>query len=74
MNTLISLWLRSAARRDLNIRSAYMHMLGDAVSAAGVVVAGFIVAFTGPRSLTPRFNPDRINDSVELVVHPQGVG
>jgi cobalt-zinc-cadmium efflux system protein len=46
MNTLISLWLRNAARKDLNVRSAYLHMLGDAVSAAGVVAAGVIVAFT----------------------------
>ena len=47
MNTLISLWLRNAARRDLNVRSAYLHMLGDAVSATGVVAAGVIVALTG---------------------------
>ena len=47
MNTLISLWLRNAARKDLNVRSAYLHMLGDAVSAAGVVAAGVIVALTG---------------------------
>ncbi len=47
MNTLISLWLRNAARKDLNVRSAYLHMLGDAISAAGVVAAGVIVAFTG---------------------------
>lgn len=46
LNTVISLWLRKAAAKDLNVRSAYMHMLGDAISAAGVVVAGFIVAFT----------------------------
>jgi cobalt-zinc-cadmium efflux system protein len=47
INTVISLWLRSGAKRDLNVRSAYMHMLGDAISAAGVVVAGVVVAFTG---------------------------
>lgn len=47
VNTLISLWLRKAAKKDLNVRSAYMHMLGDAISAAAVVVAGIIVAFTG---------------------------
>src|SRR6266446_2971255 len=39
MNTLISFWLRSGAKKDLNVRSAYMHMLGDAISAAGVVAA-----------------------------------
>jgi cobalt-zinc-cadmium efflux system protein len=46
LNTAISLWLRRAAKNDLNIRSAYVHMLGDAISAVGVVVAGVVVAFT----------------------------
>ena len=46
LNGVISLWLRSGAKRDLNLRSAYLHMLGDAVSAFGVVLAGIIVAFT----------------------------
>src|SRR5713226_5175319 len=45
LNIVISLWVRRAARDDLNVRSAYLHMLGDAVSAAGVVVAGLVVAF-----------------------------
>ena len=47
MNTAISLWLRSGARHDLNIRSAYMHMVGDAISAVGVVLAGIVIAVTG---------------------------
>jgi cobalt-zinc-cadmium efflux system protein len=47
MNAAISLWLRSDARHDLNVRSAYMHMVGDAISAAGVVVAGIVIAVTG---------------------------
>ena len=47
MNTATSLWLRGAAKKDLNVRSAYMHMVGDAISAAGVVVAGVIIALTG---------------------------
>jgi Co/Zn/Cd efflux system component len=25
LNSLISLWLRNAAKKDLNVRSAYMH-------------------------------------------------
>jgi len=53
LNTVISLWLRRAAKHDLNVRSAYMHMLGDAISAAGVVVAGVIVAFTGASIADP---------------------
>jgi cobalt-zinc-cadmium efflux system protein len=53
MNTVISLWLKSAARKDLNVRSAYLHMLGDAISAAGVVIAGVIVAITGASIADP---------------------
>jgi cobalt-zinc-cadmium efflux system protein len=53
LNTVISLWLRKAAKHDLNVRSAYMHMLGDAISAAGVVVAGVVVAFTGTSIADP---------------------
>ena len=47
VNTSISLWLKGDAKHDLNVRSAYTHMIGDAVSAAGVVIAGVIVATTG---------------------------
>lgn len=53
MNTAISWWLRRDAKKDLNVRSAYIHMLGDAVAALGVVVAGFIVAFTGASIADP---------------------
>jgi cobalt-zinc-cadmium efflux system protein len=47
VNTIISVRLHAGASHDLNIRSAYLHMVGDAVSAFGVVVAGVIVALTG---------------------------
>lgn len=47
MNVVISFWLRSGAKHDINVRSAYLHMLGDALSACGVVAAGVIVATTG---------------------------
>ena len=47
MNTAISLWLRGDARTDLNVRSAYLHMVGDAVSAVGVVIAGVVIAVSG---------------------------
>jgi len=53
LNTVISLWLRKAAKEDLNVRSAYLHMVGDAVSAVGVVIAGVIVAFTGASIADP---------------------
>jgi cobalt-zinc-cadmium efflux system protein len=47
LNGLISLWLHAEAKYDLNIRSAYLHMLGDALSGVGVLVAGVIIAVTG---------------------------
>lgn len=53
MNTVISFWLKSAAKKDLNVRSAYLHMLEDVISAAGVVVAGVVVAFTGASIADP---------------------
>jgi cobalt-zinc-cadmium efflux system protein len=44
VNLVIGLWLHKGSKDDLNIRSAYLHMLGDAVSAFGVVIAGVLVA------------------------------
>jgi cobalt-zinc-cadmium efflux system protein len=53
LNGLIGFWLRGGAKEDLNIRSAYLHMLGDAVSAFGVVLAGIYVSFTGSTLADP---------------------
>jgi cobalt-zinc-cadmium efflux system protein len=53
LNTVISLWLRSEAKHDLNVRSAYLHMVGDALSSLGVVGAGVIVAVTGSSLADP---------------------
>lgn len=53
LNGLISVWLHAEARHDLNIRSAYLHMLGDALSAAGVVIAGIVIAVTGQSLADP---------------------
>ena len=47
LNGVISLWLQAGSKRDLNIRSAYLHMIGDAIAALGVVAAGIFVAITG---------------------------
>jgi cobalt-zinc-cadmium efflux system protein len=39
--------LRGGARESMNLRAAYIHMAGDALSAAGVLIAGWVVAFIG---------------------------
>jgi cobalt-zinc-cadmium efflux system protein len=47
LNLVIGLWLQAGAKHDLNVRSAYLHMMGDALSAVGVVAAGLVVLFWG---------------------------
>jgi cobalt-zinc-cadmium efflux system protein len=47
LNSLIAVWLHGDSHKSLNVRSAYIHMLGDALSSAGVAVAGAIIHFTG---------------------------
>lgn len=47
LNSGIAWWLSRAAKEDLNIRGAYLHMLGDAAASFGVVIAGIIIALTG---------------------------
>ena len=53
LNAVISLRLRAGAKHDLNLRSAYLHMLGDAVAALGVVAAGGVVLLTGWTAADP---------------------
>ena len=47
VNALIGFWMHAGAKHDLNVRSASVHMIGDAISAFGVVVAGIILVLTG---------------------------
>jgi cobalt-zinc-cadmium efflux system protein len=46
VNSAIGLGLHRASKQDINVRSAYLHMVGDALSALGVVIAGVLVATT----------------------------
>src|SRR5664279_1257725 len=47
LNSGIAWWLFRAAKEDLNIRSAFQHMVGDAAASFGVVIAGIVIALTG---------------------------
>jgi cobalt-zinc-cadmium efflux system protein len=53
VNAVIGVWLHAGAKHDLNIRGAYLHQIGDAASAFGVVVAGVLVETTGQRLADP---------------------
>ncbi|WP_304222422.1 cation diffusion facilitator family transporter [Gracilinema caldarium] len=46
-NLLVALVLGGHDHDDLNARSAFLHVLGDALSSVGVIVAGIIILFTG---------------------------
>ena len=46
-NLGIGLTLHGAAAQNLNIRSAVIHVLGDAVASLGVLVAASVIALTG---------------------------
>lgn len=52
-NLSIALLLQHGARDDLNIRSAFWHMLGDAWVSLGVVVSGATILLTGWTVLDP---------------------
>jgi cobalt-zinc-cadmium efflux system protein len=47
LNLVIALTLREASQHDVNVRSAFVHMAGDAASAIGVLIAGIGVMVTG---------------------------
>ncbi|HKS24580.1 MAG TPA: cation diffusion facilitator family transporter [Thermoanaerobaculia bacterium] len=47
LNAAITWWLHDDGRADLNVRSAVLHMLGDAASSLGIVVAALLIARTG---------------------------
>jgi cobalt-zinc-cadmium efflux system protein len=53
INTIISRRLHEGSKTDVNIRSAYVHMVGDAVAALGVVIAGGLVAATKSAAADP---------------------
>ena len=52
MNGGIALLLMRG-RRDINLRSAIVHEIGDTLSTAAVIVGGIAIAFTGQRWIDP---------------------
>ncbi|MFN8411850.1 MAG: cation diffusion facilitator family transporter [Anaerolineales bacterium] len=50
----ITAWLvKSGSEHDLNLRSAFLHLMGDVLSTLGAVAAGIIIAFTNWDWLDP---------------------
>ena len=53
INTGTALLVKRGSESDLNVRSAYVHLAGDAASTLGAVLAGIGIALTGLQILDP---------------------
>jgi cobalt-zinc-cadmium efflux system protein len=47
IGNILMAWILGRGHKDLNLRSAWLHVLGDTLSSAGVIVAGLIIRYTG---------------------------
>ncbi len=47
IGNLITAWVLGHKHDDLNMKSAWLHVLGDAISSVGVIVAGLVIQYTG---------------------------
>ena len=53
VNVGIMVALRAASRHDLNIRSAFVHMLGDALGSIGIIIGAVFIHWTGRYWIDP---------------------
>jgi cobalt-zinc-cadmium efflux system protein len=53
LNAAITISLVREGRDDVNIRSAVLHMFGDALSGVGIIVAAVLIRVTGSTSWDP---------------------
>ncbi len=47
IGNVVMAFILSRGHKDLNLQSAWLHVLGDTVSSVGVIAAGVIIQFTG---------------------------
>lgn len=52
-NLIVALVLKGHDHNDLNARAAFLHVMGDALSSVGVIVAGVLIMLTGLTWLDP---------------------
>jgi len=53
INVVTALLVKKGSEHDLNIRSAFLHLMGDVFSTIGAVIAGVIIYFTNANWLDP---------------------
>ena len=47
INLVTALLVKKGSEHDLNLRAAFIHLMGDVLSTVGAVIAGVIIYFTG---------------------------
>ena len=53
INVVTALLVKKGSGSDLNLRSAFLHLMGDVLSTIGAVIAGVVIYFTGANWLDP---------------------
>ncbi|WP_353684539.1 cation diffusion facilitator family transporter [Thermodesulfovibrio sp. 3907-1M] len=53
LGNLMMAWILGHRHEDLNIKSAWLHVIGDTISSAGVIIAGLIIKYTGWLTIDP---------------------
>jgi cobalt-zinc-cadmium efflux system protein len=53
INLVTALLVHRGSQTDLNLRSVFVHLMGDVFSTVGAVIAGVIIYFTGANWLDP---------------------
>ena len=53
INLVTALLVHRGSESDLNLRSAFVHLMGDVISTVGAVIAGIIIYFTNANWLDP---------------------
>lgn len=53
VNLVTALLVRRGAEHDLNLKSAYLHLMGDVLSTVAAVVAGILIRFTSLNWIDP---------------------
>ncbi len=53
VNIATAIILMGVGKHDLNVRSAFLHMLGDTLSSVAIVIGGVVIVFTGLYVIDP---------------------
>src|SRR5262249_3810362 len=87
VNGAVMLGLRSASRHDINIRSAFVHMLGDALGCFAIIGGAIAIRYTGWVQIDPLLSMligilivwtawDIVRESLNILLEglPRGIG